>query len=246
MIPLRNPAPPPQLTPEFFQEQTAVFVASGKAVWNLDFLKAALLEMGRNKCAYCEAILMEESKYLEVEHFHPKSRYKEQVLAWDNLLPACKRCNGIKRDHDVVAVPIINPRFVQPAEHLCFASPLLLSGKTALGQKTERVLRLNDHVMLIPVRVKLKDTIEKSLQGIQALLDDPDISPSASHRHAATNLLNLLQTVEERSSHAAFKATCLLQHPLFITISEALIQSNHWTNAHTAAEQAARDLALFP
>lgn len=39
-------------------------------------------------------------------------------MDWKNLLPICKRCNGLKRDHDTKLVPIINPKLIDPREHL--------------------------------------------------------------------------------------------------------------------------------
>ena len=33
---------------------------------------------------------------MEVEHFHPKSLYPNEVISWENLLPICKRCNSSK------------------------------------------------------------------------------------------------------------------------------------------------------
>ena len=72
MIKLNRTSKPIELTPALQQTLTDEFKATGKSVWNLDFLKKALLGFSHDKCCYCEANINEESKYLEIEHFHHK------------------------------------------------------------------------------------------------------------------------------------------------------------------------------
>ncbi|KHA76765.1 hypothetical protein NC77_21890 [Janthinobacterium lividum] len=70
-------------------------------------IKEALRLSSNGKCAFCECI--PEGGYLEVEHFKPSSIYHQFTFVWDNLLPACAQCNGLKKAHDTVLEPIINP-----------------------------------------------------------------------------------------------------------------------------------------
>ena len=96
MIKLDRTPKPVELTTALQVALTDEFKLTGKSVWNIDFIKKALLGFSNDKCCYCEANINEESKYLEVEHFHHKDTYKEEVLEWENLLPSCKKCNGTK------------------------------------------------------------------------------------------------------------------------------------------------------
>ena len=67
-------------------------------------VKAALEKLFHYKCAYCERPLGED---WDVEHFRPKKAVAESpghpgyywlVYTWDNLYPACRYCNQLRRD----------------------------------------------------------------------------------------------------------------------------------------------------
>jgi uncharacterized protein (TIGR02646 family) len=62
-------------------------------------LRAALRELAHGKCVYCESLL-DVTSYLEVEHYHPKTVHQHLTFDWDNLLPACRRCNNAKGEED--------------------------------------------------------------------------------------------------------------------------------------------------
>ena len=54
------------------------------------------------RCAYCGTII--EYKQMQVDHYYPqckakfyKNRFRIDVHAADNLMPACRRCNHYKR-----------------------------------------------------------------------------------------------------------------------------------------------------
>lgn len=53
-----------------------------------------LKQMTGDRCAYCDgfpiALLVES-----IDHFQPKSRFPERAFAWDNLFPACGRCQQL-------------------------------------------------------------------------------------------------------------------------------------------------------
>jgi uncharacterized protein (TIGR02646 family) len=72
-----------------------------------DSLKWTLKQIYYEKCAFCESDLKNEVG--DIEHFRPKNRNKNQTkkcdktfsyywlaFSWDNLLPACSKCNGKK------------------------------------------------------------------------------------------------------------------------------------------------------
>ncbi len=76
MIQLKAVPPPPELTSEVVQRLTTKFQQDGSSVWKEKYITKALLEMSNYKCAYSEIRLQEEGKYMEVEHFLPKTVHK--------------------------------------------------------------------------------------------------------------------------------------------------------------------------
>jgi uncharacterized protein (TIGR02646 family) len=47
-------------------------------------------------CAYCDGPLAVESAET-IDHFVPQSKCRQLALAWDNLYPACSRCNTVEK-----------------------------------------------------------------------------------------------------------------------------------------------------
>lgn len=171
MIKLTRTPKPAELTQVLQTSLTDEFKLTGRSVWNLDFIKRALLSYSNNKCCYCEANIKEESKYLEVEHFHHKDAYKDEVLEWDNLLPSCKKCNGTKSDHDTVAEPIIDPSKIDPKLHLTYWR-YRIKGKDNLGRLTIAVLDLNNADRLVKKRFEIGNAIQAKLEELNELTDD--------------------------------------------------------------------------
>lgn len=135
---------PDELTEEVRTELTEEFRKyPDKAVWNKNYIKEALLNMTGHKCAYSEVLLQENSCYMEVEHFYPKSLYPEKVLEWGNLLPVCKVCNGKKGNIDPNEVPLINPLTEEPLQHLTFQNYLCKS-LDAMGENSILYFDLNN------------------------------------------------------------------------------------------------------
>jgi len=91
------------------------------------------------KCSYCEVKLQEDGKYMEVEHIKPKSVHPDLVLYWENLLPACKTCNGNKGEEDIA---FINPTTDEIKEHIALLS-FRFRKKTQKGQNTIEASDLN-------------------------------------------------------------------------------------------------------
>lgn len=44
-------------------------------------------------CAYCDGSLTEQSRET-IDHFLPEHEFRELALSWENLFPACDRCNS--------------------------------------------------------------------------------------------------------------------------------------------------------
>ena len=108
-------------------------------------IKEVLFNCSYEKCSYCEII--PSSSYMEVDHFEPKSRYPELVLDWENLLPACRKCNSHKSSHDTRAFPIINPTKINPEPYFDYdffsIKPSNASPNWDLSERTIIVCNLN-------------------------------------------------------------------------------------------------------
>lgn len=74
---------PVELSEEVQEDLTRIFLDDhNKRVWNQPYIKTALLEMTHHKCAYSEVVLGENSSYMEIDHFYPKSLYPDKVVEW--------------------------------------------------------------------------------------------------------------------------------------------------------------------
>lgn len=78
---------PVELTQEEETRLVNIYKRTGEAVWRKPYITAALLQMTYSKCAYSEAKLQEGGAYMEVDHFHPKSLYPEEVVKWGKPAP---------------------------------------------------------------------------------------------------------------------------------------------------------------
>ncbi len=48
------------------------------------------------RSVYSESYLGEEGKYMEIDHFYPKSLFPQRVVEWGNLMASNKKCNTTK------------------------------------------------------------------------------------------------------------------------------------------------------
>lgn len=112
---------PVELSEEVQEDLTRTFLDDhSKRVWNQPYIKTALLKMTHHKCAYSEVVLGENSSYMEIDHFYPKSLYPDKVVEWGNLIPCCKTCNIKKGNTDPVKISLINPFTDEPAKHIAY------------------------------------------------------------------------------------------------------------------------------
>lgn len=238
MIKLNRPDKPLELTEETVTSLTNDFKNNGKSVWAHDFIKLALAKMSSNKCAFCEAKLGEESKYLEVEHFHHKGLYKDEVVEWDNLLPSCRRCNGTKGSHDTKAEPIINPCKDDPKEHLELKD-YRLKGKTNFGKFTVSTLYLNDPDRLVTPRFLIGNALLDKIEDYQELVDDVvDGSQTSTIRknRIKNGVKQLLENGLKDKEYSSTYSTILLKDPEYQELKNKMIFCELWTSEHNNLE----------
>lgn len=138
-----------------------------------DDIKASLFNSSFQKCAFCET-KPAESGNIEVEHYAPKSKYPALTFNWENLLPACRKCNGSKDDHDALMEPIVNPYDVDP-EDVFYYQDIKISAKDnqhkALGELTIRVCGLNS-VRLMKPRADILVSLHGFCESIEHAVQD--------------------------------------------------------------------------
>ena len=224
MIQLQRPPKPIELTRAVEIALTQEFKDTKKTVWKKPYIQKALMEMSNSKCAFCEMKLGEESKYMEVEHFHDKSTYPDEVVQWDNLLPSCKTCNGTKSTHDTKVSPIVEPSKVDPKLHLGFKL-YRLRPLTELGKNTISVLNLNDTEKRVWARVQIGEAIQNRLEDINSFVRDYVSNVNATTRRKnliIRRLKALLKKGTKTASYSAITATIILNEMDFKAIKNQL------------------------
>lgn len=234
---------PSELTEDVVHSKTAAFKAAPKkVVWRDKYIVEALMNMSHNKCAYCECKLGEESKYMEVEHFHDKKDFPDEVVLWNNLLPSCKKCNTSKGDHNTVLEPIINPSVDVPQQHMILFRGVRFRGIDDMGKKTIVVLNLNDQEHHCKVRYAIGQVIteelEKLLEDSIEFMDGTRNQTSQGLGRLRNSTAALLSKGTKDKEYSAVVATALLSDDLYASLKANLQQLNIWTDEmnHLEAE----------
>ena len=235
MIQLTREEKPSYLTDEKVKELTSKYKSEQVSVWNKQQIKLPLLTSSNNKCAYCECKLQQTDSYCQIEHFHPKSLYPDEVIDWNNLLPSCGRCNSAKLDHDTIVNPIVNPYKDLPSEHLTIEACRLYS-KTKIGQTTIDVLDLNDIRLCIP-RFELCNKVNENLENIKGMND------LIKQRN---QLKNLLITCSKIGEFSAFCSQTLHANRDYSDIQSILKRQNYWNGELDKLDQETLSIALEP
>lgn len=231
MIKLSRPERPATLTDAIVQILTDEFKTSGIAVWRRPDILDALLSMSRGKCAYCEALIREESKYMEVDHFYCKAIYPDRVVEWENLLPSCKRCNVRKGSHDVGTVPIIDPALNEPSDHLRIIN-FHFRGKSPLGTETVDALHLNDPDRLVLKRYQIGSAIHTALDGILVdvkAFNSDDQTRSGPRNKLVARFETLISECVDTSPYSASSASALVADPIYADVIDLFRQKGLWT-----------------
>ncbi|MED2785683.1 HNH endonuclease [Bacillus cereus] len=228
MIKIKKVNCPIELTSKMQRELTEEYKKSKKSVWNKEYIKTALLQSSHNKCAYCECILNKESNYIEVEHYHHKNEYPDEVIEWDNLLPSCKRCNGNKGAFNTKLNPFVNPSTMNPKEHMILdlyrLRPISLAGENTIEE-----LNLNDSSKVILMRYQLSEAINKLLENVyQNILDYKAKPTSRRLNKIASDTELILNEGLETSAYAGILSTLIKNSSTFRVIQHFLNNEDRW------------------
>ncbi len=244
MIKLQRSAKPGFLDHAKVIELTDKFIQTQDSVWNHQEIKRNLLSSSYEKCAYCECLLTEESKYMEVEHFRDKKHNPLLVVIWNNLLPACKRCNGKKGTHDVDVEPIVNPYDDDPSDHL-YSKNYRLKPKTTEGSNTIDSLSLNDRERLVMARFDIGEKVQELVGTASERLESFINQPSMIRRNKLVDIVeNLLKESQRRSEYAACTASVLIGDNEFQNIISEMKRLRLWDSSLDALYNEADSIKL--
>jgi uncharacterized protein (TIGR02646 family) len=228
MIKYDLPPKPSRLTDDLQAELTQEFINHPeKAVWNMTWLKEAVFNKAFGKCCYSDIMLNEESKYMEIDHFYPKSNYAEFVLEWSNLNPSCKTCNASKGAHDPRREPIVNPFQDDPKDYFCFRNYLYCGKNTnGKGKKTIEVLNLNNRKQFVEKRSKVGFDV---IARLNHLKDNCDLFLQP-HRKYLCMLKNQMREGNRKEEYTALVSTIILSDENFRHIETFLRYRHLWDN----------------
>lgn len=247
MIKIHRSKRPERLTDEYVKKLTEEFKVSGKDVWNKRFIKEALLKMTNNKCAYCEMQLNEEGKYMNVEHFYPKSLYPDKVVEWDNLLPSCSHCNVNKGDHDTYESNILNPTQQDPKDYLYLKNYRYKSiDNNLIGRNTIDVLALNVSDKMVMPRFKVGEKVNEKFEDILSLMELYEKDKSTSKKNKLKNtVLGLMREGRSDKEYSALVATIIFENTNYPIIKDKLKSFNLWDKEFEKEEHNLEKIALI-
>lgn len=243
VIRLRRGPPPPELTLAKQARLTATFLRNGKAtVWNKDYIREKLEASSESKCAYCEGGLG-AVQAVQVDHYHPKSLKPFWVVRWENLVPACGRCNRRKSNANMAVDPILNPYVDEPRDHIEL-SGFEIRGTTPLGENTVSLLDLDD---LSETRFRIYRQISAHLRSVVFNLRNFDRHPPhlpAVAREGVLGLRAVLRRVQTNEVYSATTSSWLLRDRLFAEAEEILRRHHIWTDELQNLRDRAERIAL--
>jgi 5-methylcytosine-specific restriction endonuclease McrA len=244
MIPLKPIPRPSKLTDDLVIELTERFQKTGESVWLRRYIIDGLLLISHGKCCFCECKITEESKYPEAEHFFPKVVFIEKVLEWENLLAACKRCNGCKNDHNTLLEPIIHPTRDTPKEHLKL-NHYFFRHKTELGKTTVKVLRLNDVDRLVLPRQRIGNRVKDELDNLEDWMVEYVKNPDVKKRNKIiSKLKGVMREGQTDSEYSATVATVIVHDESYHLIKDFLTKNGWWDDECQALENVIFDIAF--
>lgn len=250
MIKLNRPEKPSDLTPEVEKQLVKKYKDTEKAVWRKDYITTPLLEMSHNKCCYCETMLGEQARPMQVEHYHCKDLYPDEVVTWENLLPSCSQCNSNKSTLDTYKTPIINPSVDNPKDYLYLKCYMIKSKDNTIGSKgrlTVDQLELNHRERLVNPRIKIASEMNYKLSDIHekaVALNLREDGKLYNKSKIINTLIDILKMAQPNAEYSAFMATIILTDEDYIETMNALKAKSLWTNELESLHNCAAEIKL--
>ena len=235
MIKLQRPPRPAELTDEMIKVKTELFNKDKeKAVWKEKYIEDALKVMSHNKCCYCECNLNNSGAYMEIDHFHDKKDYPNEVVSWENLLPSCKTCNSKKSTHDTLKEPIIDPSVEDPRDFLVMCNCVRFRGRDDKGRLTIEILDLNNTERQCNIRYQIGNEIKQQIEELYNALCDYDSGERHKTPQGIGRLRNKVMALFEKglpaNPYAGTIATVITTDALIVDFREKMERLNIWTD----------------
>lgn len=231
MIKIVRSSAPALLTSAFIADGVARFCRDGSPVWHHDEIREKLFAMSQGKCAYCELPLGQGAAYLEVEHFFAKKHHPHRVLDWDNLLPACRRCNGRKGDWDVAPAGqmVVDPTSSSPQEHIRLDEAYRPVGLTKEGETTVLEIDLDDILRLGVQRYTLGETFKRKLEELSDLYASlPGEASAIKRRSVVRKVKEALEKCHNDQPLSAVVSTVLMRSRAYEELRGLMIAAGDW------------------
>ncbi len=134
----------------------------------LMIVREALAHMTEGHCSYCDGHPINDTGQETVDHFRPKSLFRDLAYTWTNLFLACSACNHAKGERwDELLLRPDDPDFQFERYFECdFATGKLRSAPTASPEEQARADRTIDILDL-----NRDDTCESRLRILEWLWD---------------------------------------------------------------------------
>lgn len=236
MIMLNRPDKPSDLTPAVEKQLIEEYKKTEKSVWRKDYITTPLLEMSHNKCCYCETMLGIQARSMQVDHYHCKTLYPDEIVKWENLLPSCSQCNSNKSTLDTYETPIIDPSVDNPKDYLYLKYYMIKSKDNTIGSKgrlTVDQLELNHRDRLVTPRIKIASEMNYKLADIHekvVALNSREDRKLYNKSKIINTLVDILKMAQPNAEYSAFMATIILTDEDYIEIMNILKAKSLWTN----------------
>ncbi len=141
-------------------------------------LETPLGEMTQEHCAFCDGPFVESHR--TIEHFKPKKRFPGDAYKWDNLFPACSRCQNSKMDNwDELLLKPDDTEYKFHDYFFCDVSsgkiepnPAASSEERARAKATVKIYDLNAPERKSARRHELKGFLARKINGEDIILDE--------------------------------------------------------------------------
>ena len=170
----------------------------------------------------------------------PKSANPDEVVEWENLFPACLRCNRKKNKREE---RIVNPCVDEPKEYLGVTSVnrYRLKGidTQGIGKNTIEVIGLNDIERVMVPRMTEWEALKVHLEEIEE-----DLKEEGYKNKYRNRLQKIMENCLFDKSYAAVKATNLLNDSSYLQIKDYFIKEDQWSDNMKSIEAKIKEIAL--
>lgn len=113
------------------KEQYEIYKKSYKGKYNNNETKEIFKRINHGYCSFCNNIITEFDRAMEVEHIKVKYKFPEEIFEWNNMLCSCHSCNTTRGKKIGLHELYLNPCEIEDIECYFVYS---LTGKIAVNK----------------------------------------------------------------------------------------------------------------